>query len=661
MSQELGTINSQTLVALGTDVDNLQTQIDAIVPANQLITGGVSYTGSGFTYDVSALLYRIQGTIYTTAPTQVTLNASDPTNDRIDVIYADDTGAVGVITGTPAPSPTKPNVNSLTQVEVTFVNVSAGSTTPSVTITLVYNEDTGAPTEWNGTSDDINVDFASIADPYSGSVSVETLSALGTNREIIFTPSAPYTNNGGYVTFRLKAKVDMSAPSGVLYVGFFNSGSLVGNSVQVGGTSTLTYGFDATDTSQYQLVTIPISAFGSLPASLDAIRFFKLTGTTTANFFLDFIQIQDGTPTPPPTTTGHTIQDEGVDLTQRAYLNFVGAGVTATDDPVNDATIVTINQGITGSGTTDRVVRWTSASTIGDGSLQDSSIGRIGLNETPVFLQMFSITTDSNAQFGLRVTAQNSLIQNIGINTTASGASQSVGIQAVGGGSSVESYAGQFRADTSSAGDNYGIKITTANAGAGNHYGIQILDGTEGAGKVLTSDASGRGTWQTAGGGGGWNPPNISIGQWLNNGASSFANTNAGFHRSFSQVANDEILTEVTLRNNGNDYDGSVLSFRIHWQLFNTTPTGGDNVIWELDAVLVANTENAEAKTATLISTTIDVSARSANQLYTDTLSASLAGLAGAKILGLTLRRRSSGGGADTYPSACDVYGFEIV
>lgn len=40
---------------------------------------------------------------------------------------------------------------------------------------------------------------------------------------------------------------------------------------------------------------------------------------------------------------GHVIQDEGTPLTQRQYLNFVGAGVTVTDDSGNDATVVTIS------------------------------------------------------------------------------------------------------------------------------------------------------------------------------------------------------------------------------------------------------------------------------------------------------------------------------
>ena len=42
---------------------------------------------------------------------------------------------------------------------------------------------------------------------------------------------------------------------------------------------------------------------------------------------------------------GHTIQDEGSDLTKRKKLNFVGAGVAVTDDSGNDASKVSISGG----------------------------------------------------------------------------------------------------------------------------------------------------------------------------------------------------------------------------------------------------------------------------------------------------------------------------
>lgn len=41
--------------------------------------------------------------------------------------------------------------------------------------------------------------------------------------------------------------------------------------------------------------------------------------------------------------SGHVIEDEGTPLTQRTKLNFVGAGVTVTDDSGDDASVVTID------------------------------------------------------------------------------------------------------------------------------------------------------------------------------------------------------------------------------------------------------------------------------------------------------------------------------
>lgn len=51
-----------------------------------------------------------------------------------------------------------------------------------------------------------------------------------------------------------------------------------------------------------------------------------------------------------PSSSGHAIQDEGTPLTARSTLNFVGSGVTVTDDSENNATKVTINGGGASSG-----------------------------------------------------------------------------------------------------------------------------------------------------------------------------------------------------------------------------------------------------------------------------------------------------------------------
>lgn len=64
---------------------------------------------------------------------------------------------------------------------------------------------------------------------------------------------------------------------------------------------------------------------------------------------------------------GHEIQDEGVALTQRAALDFVGDGVTVTDDSGNDKTVVTIPGG---GGVADSIPTFTAAHAVGVGTLR---------------------------------------------------------------------------------------------------------------------------------------------------------------------------------------------------------------------------------------------------------------------------------------------------
>jgi hypothetical protein len=116
------------------DINAVATMADILAGSggNRIITGNASYSGAGLTYDITALTYIIQGSLYASLATQVTLTAADPTDPRIDVILVDDLGVVSVLTGTPAPVPSKPTVDNLTEVEVTFVSVPAGATAPPI-------------------------------------------------------------------------------------------------------------------------------------------------------------------------------------------------------------------------------------------------------------------------------------------------------------------------------------------------------------------------------------------------------------------------------------------------------------------------------------------------------------------------------------------------
>jgi hypothetical protein len=648
---------------------------------NQLISGGVTYSGVAYDYDVSALVYSILGVIYNSAATSVSLAASDPVLNRIDVIYADDQGIVGVITGTPAANPQKPNIDNLTQVEVTFISVQGGTTSPTITTTLIYNEDAGSPAEWVGTSDDLNVNFASTNNPYSGTVSIETLSPLGANKEIILTPAVAFPIEDGYLSFRMQAKVDMTANSGKLYIGWFGTtANLLGNAVQIAGQSGITYGFDASNTSSYQLVSIPLSAFGTLPQNVNELRFFKTGGVSTANFFLDLIQFQT-IPTPLP--VGDYFQDN-LDV----ELDFDDTSGNIVDDgkiPFYDFSVgkfITSEQVTFGTSVIDTkfktspFVKGTVVSVAGfdndivevDPATQTSEV--LGISAEPHISSDAKHTITYGKITGLdtsnNVTTLNPNGETWAVSDELYRADTSGGLTNVLpalAGTIITIVATVLKVDAT--GGQLFINIHNLDGHVIEDEGTPLTQRSTinftGAGVTVTDTGDKTTVNVTGGGGGSWTPPNMSLSNWLNNGTSSLANANAGFQKSFDAVSNDEMLSQIDLRNNGIDYDGSGLSFKIVWQLFGTAPSGGDNVIWELDAVLVANGEDGDSKAAFLISTTIDVSARTANQIYTDTLSASLAGVAGAKFLGLTLRRRSSGGGADSYPSAVDVFAFEII
>lgn len=82
-----------------------------------------------------------------------------------------------------------------------------------------------------------------------------------------------------------------------------------------------------------------------------------LTQRANLNFVGAGVTVTDSAPDTVVTIPGggHVIQDEGVSLTQRTNLNFVGAGVTVTDDAGNDQTDVTIAGG---GGSGDLLVSW---------------------------------------------------------------------------------------------------------------------------------------------------------------------------------------------------------------------------------------------------------------------------------------------------------------
>jgi hypothetical protein len=80
--------------------------------------------------------------------------------------------------------------------------------------------------------------------------------------------------------------------------------------------------------------------FAQRPAANGTRRFYYATDTLALYY-------DDGawrTISGPTGTDGHTIKEDGVVLTQRAGLNFIGAAITATDDAGGNETDLTLSQ-----------------------------------------------------------------------------------------------------------------------------------------------------------------------------------------------------------------------------------------------------------------------------------------------------------------------------
>jgi hypothetical protein len=155
-----------------------------------------------------------------------------------------------------------------------------------------------------------------------------------------------------------------------------------------------------------------------------------------------------------------------------------------------------------------------------------------------------------------------------------------------------------------------------------------------------------------------WQPSSTTLGDGVGNGTQLFANTGAGFQVAFDAASDDEFLFNLPLRDHqGVAYNGQDIALEICWALFSTAPSASDDVVWDIDYAFVKDdgTENPYTLVDGNLTDTIVVDARTADRKYRDTLS-TMTGKVGATGLQVTLRRNSTGAGADSYSGTVDLY-----
>lgn len=301
-----------------------------------LISGGAAWSGTGLTYDVTALTYFFNGNKISLA-TQVTLAVADPTNNRLDAIVVDEAGVVSVIQGTASVNPITPPIPE-EQLLVQYILVEAGLASPSVSNENIYLDDptgswtlstytTGAPT---GT-----LVFNGNTTPKEGVNHIQANADQRLGARFVRTTSFDafqYTVLQVWVRFT-GTNVDSNRS---LNVRFENSaGVLVGNTLNL-----FNYGIQRNVLNTWQLAVIPITAFGSLPSTVKGFRAIMIGGTVgvTRQWDMDWIHLSD---TSVPNTEVPKInfyKDDNVVASQSGLNLKAGANVsiTAVEDALNN-------------------------------------------------------------------------------------------------------------------------------------------------------------------------------------------------------------------------------------------------------------------------------------------------------------------------------------
>lgn len=243
---------------------------------------------SGLSFHISAGTYNIAGIEYTYPGGDITLNAADVTNPRIDLLVADDSGGAGVgvvakVTGTAAADPAEPDLD-VNQIRLTAISIAAGATTPNVAQEIIRDEAAGG--EWAITKTATTTDNYA-TNPKHGTIS-QRITAAANNTYIRYTAPVKKSKvvyNNLVMWIRNNATFNVNRSCTV---------KLKNGNTQVGNTLSITsYGYSKTLLSTWSLINIPMSAFAGAD-TFDVVE-FAFTGTGgTVDVQFDWIQLQSG-------------------------------------------------------------------------------------------------------------------------------------------------------------------------------------------------------------------------------------------------------------------------------------------------------------------------------------------------------------------------------
>ena len=268
--------------------EGVDVNVTEIPKPNGLISGGYVTWVAGLNFSVSPSAYYINGRLYKTATSAISLSASDATYSRIDLIVVDTLNTVSVIPGVPAVSPQKPTPDPTSQIELTQILILANATEPGsvgqISGNLVYNENI----EWTGSATGVTVNFGSTITAFNGTVSAD-VGTLTNNDVIKFTNGTTLSSTDfETLSFFIKLKTAHSTQYS-LTAQLYNGTTAVSSEVVAA--------YNVSLTGSWQNVSIPLKSFSFTSSTFNAIQLkWKKSGTNTAysGFYLDFVKLQAG-------------------------------------------------------------------------------------------------------------------------------------------------------------------------------------------------------------------------------------------------------------------------------------------------------------------------------------------------------------------------------
>lgn len=297
-----------------------------ILQADGIISGcQVTWSGTGFTYNISPCVAQINDSVYSAPQNTVTLPNPDPTYPTSYVFIIDTTATTGYIAGTPSPSAPVPQTQYYQLPLTSAITLNPGDTIPpNINYNkVIYDEGLGTSGgEWNTSSaGTITYDTLDISNPYHLSHDLYVNTYFYS--DMYFTASSPqtYSGNGDVLTFHIYTNGNFKNKNNI-YLAFANDTTNVTNFLLLSSS----YGFNKNNGNIYQTISVPLSAFNWSATTYNRLTLVT-TGsdnTGTAGYFLDYITLQSGTPniTPPTDYSNKVDSTTTVKVNDSTYVGL---------------------------------------------------------------------------------------------------------------------------------------------------------------------------------------------------------------------------------------------------------------------------------------------------------------------------------------------------